>query len=155
MKYQDFPCYEIEDITWPRGETVSLTSERSEILSATDKLILLQQMIKFVSPSGHAMLCLLYRYWWNAQIKQFFIFIFKKLKKWSPKLSPSSQNMPWQLMKRIDMKTKIVSFCSKKVKSSFKNVNKDENKRKALLLLADHVSNRNNINILTCWKINK
>ena len=36
------------------------------------------------------------------------------------------------------------------IKLSFKNVNKENNKWEVLLLLADHVSNHDDINILTC-----
>ena len=48
-----------------------------------------------------------------------------------------------------------VSFCSKKIKLSFKNVNEEENKWEAPLLLADQVSNHqvsnhDDLNIFTC-----
>ena len=39
------------------------------------------EKIKFVSPSGHVMFCLFYRYWWNTYIKHnFFLFIFRTAK---------------------------------------------------------------------------
>ena len=67
---------------------VSLTSvstaNKCEILSAWED--------KFVSPSGHVMFCLLYKYWWNVPIKNnFFKFIFKMAKKWSLNLTNNLQ----------------------------------------------------------------
>ena len=35
------------------------------------------EKIKFVSPSGHVMFCLFYRYWWNSYIKHNFFFHFR------------------------------------------------------------------------------
>ena len=37
------------------------------------------EKIKFVSPSGHVMFCLCYRYWWNSYIKDNF-FLYSSLK---------------------------------------------------------------------------
>ena len=43
----------------------SLTSEWSKRARDTSQ----HEMIKFVSPSGHVMFCLFYRYWWNSYRK--------------------------------------------------------------------------------------
>ena len=56
---------DIEDITWPRG---------MRILSSSGESICQHEKIKFVSPSGHGMFCLFYRYWWNSYIKHNFFF---------------------------------------------------------------------------------
>jgi len=39
------------------------------------------EKIKFVSPSGHVMFCLLYRYWWNFHLKDNFFYSFSKQQK--------------------------------------------------------------------------
>ena len=49
---------------------VSLTSEWSE---QEGEKYFQHEKIKFVSPSGHVMFCLLNRYWWNSYIKDNFI----------------------------------------------------------------------------------
>ena len=36
------------------------------------------ERIKFVSPSGHVMFCLFYRYWWNSYIKHNFFYSFSE-----------------------------------------------------------------------------
>ena len=45
------------------------------------------EKIKFVSPSGHVIFCLFYRYWWNSNIKHNFFYSFSKQQnstiKWS------------------------------------------------------------------------
>ena len=53
--------------------------------------------------------------------------------------------MSWQAYEtKYVLSQENVSFCSKKVKLGFKNVNNENNKREALLLLDD------DINILKC-----
>ena len=44
------------------------------ILSSSAESICQHEKIKFVSPSGHGMFCLFYRYWWNSYIKHNFFF---------------------------------------------------------------------------------
>ena len=63
----------IEDITnfiFSCWKYLSLSSEANEweILSARED--------KFVSPSGHVMFCLFYRYWWNSYIKHNFFYYY-------------------------------------------------------------------------------
>ena len=49
--HQSWSNGQIQDITWPRGDTNFIV------------------LLKFVSPSGHVMFCLLYRFRWNLQNK--------------------------------------------------------------------------------------
>ena len=60
----------IEDITWPLGDT--------NFIFECWKRYFQHSKIKFVSPSGHAMFCLFYRYWWNSYIKHNFLNSFSK-----------------------------------------------------------------------------
>ena len=63
----------IEDITWPRWDTGFIfscwkyLSQVSEAHSCRERYFQ-HEKIKFVSPSGHVMFCLFYRYWWNTRI---------------------------------------------------------------------------------------
>ena len=79
--------------SWPRGDT-NFISECWKYLSekptTTKERYFQHEKIKFVSPSGHVMFCLFYRYWWNSYIKHNFFFIhFRNSKivqlKWSPR----------------------------------------------------------------------
>lgn len=60
---------DIDDITWPRRDTYFIfecwwfSQERVQRMSER-----YHEKIKFVSPSGHVMCCLLSGYWWNIQI---------------------------------------------------------------------------------------
>ena len=56
---------DIEDITWPLG--IRILSSRAESIShsfasLTRERFFQHEEVKFVSPSGHVMICLFYRY---------------------------------------------------------------------------------------------
>ena len=71
------PLY-IEEITWPRWDTNFIFECWK---SRTIERYFQHEKKKFVSPSGHVMFCLFYRYWWNSYIKHnFFLFIFETAK---------------------------------------------------------------------------
>ena len=57
--------HNIEDISWPRGIRILSSSAESishSFASRTRERYFQHLKIKFVSPSGHEMFCLLYRY---------------------------------------------------------------------------------------------
>ena len=77
-----------------------------------------------------------------SRLNTVFLFIFKTA---SPELNPNSQKNVTVTYETHRQSTFYPNVMFKKVKLSFKNVNKEENKREALFLLADKVSNHDDI----------
>ena len=61
---------EIEDITWPRGDTKVLTSE----------IFFQREKKNFVSPSGHVIFYLLYKHQWTTKPFHFNSFLVWKVR---------------------------------------------------------------------------
>ena len=105
---------------------------------------------KFVSPSGHEMFLLFYRYWWNSYIiHNCFFFHFRNSKilqlKWSPIAKCLSQKCYETRIKsyKVEIKTIILMFLFQRVKILMK-------KRKIMLVtmatpISSHVKNKNSI----------
>ena len=63
---------EIEDITWPLGDTNFIFE------CCKYERYFQHSKIKFLSPRGLVMFCLFYRDWWNSYIKHNFFYSFSK-----------------------------------------------------------------------------